>query len=77
MPLLSGFWSCGTSTACVPRTCTRTEHHVCLRACQDAHKKDVFKEFNLSMYETEELVMGPSGGTCNFATFSSSSIGTT
>ena len=41
---------------CVPGTCKRTEHHVCSGACQDAQKKDVFKDFNLSMYESKELV---------------------
>ena len=30
------------------------------RACQDAHRKEVFKDFNLLMYEIKELVMGPS-----------------
>ena len=34
----------------------------------------MFKVVNLSIYKTGELVMGPSGGRCNFATISSNPI---
>ena len=45
-----------SSTICVPRTCTRTEHHVCSGAGQDSSRTEVFKDLNLSMYESKELV---------------------
>ena len=31
------------------------EHHVCSRACQDAQRKGVFKNLNLSTYESKKL----------------------
>ena len=45
------------TTICVPGTCTKTDNHVCSRACTKTYKgRIVFKDLNLSMYESKELV---------------------
>ena len=44
---------------CRPTICTCTEHHVCSVTRQNAHKEELFKDLNFSLYDSKEPVNNP------------------